>query len=153
MDVQEKSARAFRSRWDSLYRPANEEKSPVMQQCTAKTGNGARCERIVSASETLCYSHSPETAAARSENASVAARAKTNAVPELREIKRHLKRLFADLDRGEVDPKRAATLVTVVNAQMRAVSLEAELTHNAELGRKLERIEDMERQVKRRWAN
>lgn len=123
-----------------------------MPLCTAKKDDGSPCERIVGASQTLCFSHDPEQAATRSKNASVAGRAKATDAPELREIKRVLRKLFADLERGAIDPKLGSTLVSVANSQMRAVSLEAELTHHAELGRKLAKIEEMDKAA-RRWAN
>lgn len=123
-----------------------------MPQCTATKDDGSRCSRLVGLSQTLCYAHSPEEAEARSKNASSAAKAKTSPTPELREVKRILRRLYSDLEAGKIPPRLGATLVSVANAQVRAVALEAELTSAAELARRVERIETLERQAKR-WAN
>lgn len=116
-----------------------------MPRCTAIKTSGERCQRIVASSSPYCYSHDPSRQAERTKNAATAGRGSR----EIRDVKQRLRRLYAALDAGVMDPRRGATLVQVANALLRAVQVEAELNNAAEMEKRLERIAALERQLRR----
>jgi hypothetical protein len=93
-----------------------------MAQCSAVKPNGARCERIVGASQRYCYAHDPMRSEERKRAASRAGRSKGN--QELKEIKQRLKTLAEDMLAGRVERADAIAVNQCLNTLLRALGME-----------------------------
>jgi len=110
-----------------------------LKQCEAITASGTRCERLIPASQTLCYSHDPLRKAERSQNASKAARAKNGS--ELTEIKDALRTLAEDVLSGKVERGRAAVANQLYGTLLRAIEQERKQRELEEFEQRIERLE------------
>jgi len=110
-----------------------------MVRCSAIKSNGQRCERIVSGSESYCYSHDPDRARERSTNASKAARTKNGTA--LTEIKDALRTLADDVISGNVERGRAAVAGQLYGVLLKAIEQERKLKEVEELEERLSLLE------------
>jgi uncharacterized protein YjiS (DUF1127 family) len=112
-----------------------------MPRCAGKKADGTPCERIVGASQTLCYAHDGAFAEARKRAASAAARSKPDR--EVRALKGQLRAVADGVLSGAVEPKRGAVAVQALSALMRAIEQERKIRELEELADRLDELEDL----------
>jgi hypothetical protein len=115
-----------------------------MPRCAADKADGSPCERIVGASQTLCYSHRPDDASRRSESAAAAARAKGGPALEKKaaRCRATLWRVAKAVESGDLSPKSGAVVGQLVNTVLRSLSVESALRERAEVEDRLRRLEE-----------
>ena len=126
-----------------------------MPRCAHTYADSSQCRRIVSDSETYCYSHDPERAHERKMNASKGGKRGGRGRPqaELTNIKDRLSDLARDVLEGKVDKGVAAVASQVLNVYLRAVSVELKVREERELVERLEALEkSLEHKGGRRWG-
>ena len=116
-----------------------------------KKGDGTPCERIVSASHEYCYAHDPVYAENRKSAASKAAKspARSRSNTEIREIKGHLKDLYAAVLEGRAERAAAAVANQIANTQLRAIELERRVHEQDELEGRLDQLDDLLEEAER----
>jgi hypothetical protein len=119
-----------------------------MPRCAGIKRDGGQCTTIVPPSQTHCYQHDPDRAEERRINASRAARARHD--PEIREIKRLLKDLYAGVLEGTVDRAAAAVANQVANTRLRAIEVERRIREQDELEERLDELEGVLEEAERR---
>src|SRR5829696_1810870 len=120
-----------------------------MPRCAGTKRDGGQCTTIVPPSQTHCYQHDPDRAEERRLNASRAARARHD--PEVREIKKLLKDLYAGVLEGRVERAAAAVANQVANTRLRAIEVERRIREANELEGVLEDAE--RRRSRRAWIS
>jgi DNA replicative helicase MCM subunit Mcm2 (Cdc46/Mcm family) len=93
-----------------------------MSRCAGTKGNGERCRGIAATGSDYCPAHDPNRQEARHRAASKAAKSKRGK-GVLDELYEQTRKLYEELERGEIDPKVGAVLVQTVNTQTRIVEL------------------------------
>lgn len=112
-----------------------------MNQCQGIKADGARCERLIRASQTLCYSHDTTLVAERRTNASKAAKSK--AVPELVAIKRQLKEIAEGVLSDRIATGKGSVAAQVLGVYLRACEQERKERELHEIQAELEDLRDM----------
>jgi hypothetical protein len=112
-----------------------------MPRCIGTKRDGGQCTTIVPPPQTYCYQHDPDRAEERRLNASRAAKSRHD--PEIREIKKLLKDLYAGVLEGRVDRAAAAVANQIANTQLRAIELERRVREQDELEGHLDELEAM----------
>jgi hypothetical protein len=112
-----------------------------MQRCSGIKPNGGRCERIVSAEQTYCYSHDPGRQAERRRNA--ARGGKVKATGEIGRVKASLQALADATLEGKVDKSVAAVTSQIWNVYLSAVRTELKVREVEELAREVEELREM----------
>jgi hypothetical protein len=115
-----------------------------MPRCAGFKRDGSPCERIVSASQRLCFAHDPSTAEQRSRNASKAARSKPSR--ELAAVKERLRSLAEDVLGGRVDQDAAGVAARIFGVYLRAVEQERKVRELEDLLPRIEALEKRQRQ-------
>ena len=110
-----------------------------MPRCQGSKPDGTPCERIVGASQTYSYSHSPERASERKRNAARAGASRPNR--EIKGLKDQLAALYDDVLAGRVDKGTGAVLAQIANARSRALTTEMQVREQEELIQRIERLE------------
>ena len=110
-----------------------------MVKCNAITSGGQRCQRLIGPAQQFCFSHDPDRAEERSQNASKAARARVGG--ELPTIKKDLRQLADDVLAGEVDKSRAAVAAQLYGVLLRAFQVEFKQKELEEFESRLEALE------------
>jgi hypothetical protein len=119
-----------------------------MGGCSAIKGNGERCKGIATTGSDYCPAHDPARAEERKRAASKAARARHD--PEVREIKRMLKDLYAGVLEGRVERADAAVANQIANTRLRALEVERRIREADELEGHLDELEAMLENAERR---
>jgi hypothetical protein len=122
-----------------------------MPRCAGKKADGTPCERIVGASQTLCYAHDGAFAEDRKRAASAAARSKPNC--ELGALKGQLRAVADGVLSGAVEPKHGAVAVQALSALMRAIEQERKIKDQDELEERLDVLEDLVQKAERTTAH
>jgi hypothetical protein len=112
-----------------------------MQRCSGIKPNGGRCERIVSAEQTYCYSHDPGRQAERRRNA--ARGGKVKGTGEISRVKANLQALAEDTLKGTVDKSVAAVTSQIWNVYLSPVRTELKVREVEELAREVEELREM----------
>ncbi len=126
-----------------------------MARCAATKSDGTPCVRIVGASQTYCYAHAPDKAAARRRAASTAGRAGGNGRAsqpsmEVEQVKKHLRGIAGSVLKGAISPAQGAVAAQSLNAVLRALDLQRRWQEADEIE---EAIADLERRVYGRGAS
>jgi flagellar motility protein MotE (MotC chaperone) len=111
----------------------------TMPKCSATKANGSPCERLIDATATYCYSHTPQRAGERSRNASKAAKSKGST--ELAEIKAQLRRIADDVLAGDLEKGRGSIAAQVLGVFVRVVEAERKIKETDELEERLAALE------------
>lgn len=111
-----------------------------MARCAGHKPDGTPCERIVSASQTHCFSHDPARKDERRRNAAKAGRSKPN--KELVEVKGRLRELAEDVIAGRVDRGNAAVAGQLLGTFIRATTAEIKIKEVLELEERLAALEE-----------
>ena len=111
-----------------------------MKKCEAIASSGQRCQRLIKASESFCFSHDPLRAEERRRCASKAARAK-NAGSELVQIKTRLKELSEDVVAGRLSTAKGSVAAQILGVYLRAVEQERKLKETQEFEERLAALE------------
>src|SRR5215203_6756359 len=119
-----------------------------MGGCSAIKGNGERCRGIAATGSDYCPAHDPARAEERKRAASKAARARHD--PEIREIKKLLKDLYAGVLEGRVERAAAAVANQVANTRLRALEVERRIREADELEERLDELEGVLEAAERR---
>ena len=119
-----------------------------MSKCQAIKANGQRCERIVSGSESYCYSHDPQRKAERSRNASKAARTKNGT--ELTEIKDEIRRIVKDVESDKLKTSKASIMIQGLGSLRYFIELERRIKEEQELQEIQERLDAIEARANQR---
>ncbi len=120
-----------------------------MARCRGRKADNTPCERIVSASQSYCYSHDPARQEERRRNAARAGRSKPN--KELVEVKVRLRELAEDVLAGGVDRADAAVAGQLLGTFIRAVSTEIKVKEVLELEERIEHLE-RDQEGSKRWG-
>jgi hypothetical protein len=119
-----------------------------MPRCAGTKRDGGQCTTIVPPPLTYCYQHDPDRAEERKLNASKAGRARHD--PEVREIKRLLKDLYAGVLEGRVERAAAAVANQIANTRLRAIEVERRIRDTEELEGRLDELEGVLEEAERR---
>jgi hypothetical protein len=121
-------------------------------RCTGFKPDNSPCERIVPASQSYCYSHDPDRADERRRNASRAGKSKPS--QEIRELKKQLEDLAADVLAGTVELGNAVVVNQIINTRARLIELERRVKETEELEERLSALEQAKEEQKggRRWG-
>jgi hypothetical protein len=111
----------------------------LASQCTTIKANGERCKLAASRQYGLCWAHSPENAQQRRRTASRGGRGKPSR--EIRDLKKQLEDLAADVLAGRVDRANAVVVNQILNTRARLIELERKVKETEELEERLERLE------------
>lgn len=122
-----------------------------MARCAGIKRDGGQCTTIVPPPQTHCYQHDPDRAEERRRNATQAARARHD--PEVREIKRLLKDLYAAVLEGRVERAAAAVANQIANTRLRALEVEHRMREQEELEGRLDELETLLEEAERRTAH
>jgi hypothetical protein len=109
-------------------------------KCQAIKANGGRCERIVSGSQSYCFSHDPARQEERKRNAALGGKAKASG--ELKRVKAHLQALADGTLAGEVDTRVAAVVTGVWNTYLSAIRTELKVREVEEFEARLRGLEE-----------
>ncbi len=118
-----------------------------MARCGFVKEDGRPCERIVPASQELCYSHDPARQAERKRNAARGGRAKASG--EIGRVKANLQALADATLEGAVDKGVAAVTGQIWNIYLAAVRTELKVKEVEDLE---ERISALEASKGGRWG-
>jgi hypothetical protein len=118
-----------------------------MPRCAGTKRDGGQCTTIVPPPLTHCYQHDPDRAEERRLNASRATRARHD--PEIREIKKLLKDLYAGVLEGRME-RAAAVANQVANTRLRAIEVERRIREADELEERLDELEGVLEDAERR---
>jgi hypothetical protein len=123
-----------------------------MAQCTASKRNGARCTLPAKGQHGLCWAHDPDNAEQRRRTASRGGRSKASR--EIRDLKKQLEDLAADVLAGRVDSGNAVVVNQILNTRARLIELERKVKETEELEERIEQLEQTQEQGggKRRWG-
>lgn len=130
-----------------------------MSRCAFVKPDGERCQRIVGATATYCYSHDPSKAEERKGIARQGGRKGGKGRPkplseEIAEIKGRLRGLFAgvltDDPEKRVEKGTAIVLNQILNTLLRAIELERKAHETEELDERLEELEEQVQQAEQR---
>jgi hypothetical protein len=119
-----------------------------MPRCAGTKRDGGQCTTIVPPPLTHCYQHDPDRAEERRLNASRATRARHD--PEIREIKKLLKDLYAGVLEGRMERAAAAVANQVANTRLRAIEVERRIREADELEERLDELEGVLEDAERR---
>jgi len=119
-----------------------------MPRCAGIKRSGGQCTTIVPPSQTHCYQHDPDRAEERRINASKAAKSRHD--PEIREIKKLLKDLYAGVLEGRVPRAAAAVANQIANTRLRAIEVERRMREQDELEGRLDELEGVLEDAERR---
>src|SRR5215207_9507818 len=115
-----------------------------MPRCSGFKPDGTPCERIVSASQRFCYAHDPATAAARTRNASKAARSKP--VREVKDLKDEVRGVIRAVREEGFDRNDAKVIFAGYTLIKDLLVLEREIRIDDELSAE---IEELKREIDR----
>jgi hypothetical protein len=108
------------------------------RRCQAITAGGQRCQKIVGGSQSFCFSHDPDAAKRRSENARKAARAKhTGPCDEILEARRQLKEIADNVLNRKLTPALGSVASQILGTYLKTFQEE----------RKQREYEDLEKRV------
>src|SRR5215207_9962776 len=96
--------------------------------CAGFKPDGERCKRIVEASQTYCYSHTPERAEERKINASTAGRSKPGR--RVRDLDALLAKLYEDALAGRVERGVAAVATQIIHGRVRLLEVERRIAES-----------------------
>jgi hypothetical protein len=115
-----------------------------MSRCVALRADGGRCKTEAMPKAEWCWNHHPDYAQARRRRASKGGKRGGRGRPqaELSDIKRRLSDLADDVLAGRQDKGVAAVASQVLNAYLRAISVETKLKEQFELVERLESLEE-----------
>ncbi len=113
-----------------------------MPRCGFVKEDGRPCERIVPASQELCYSHDPARQEERRRNAARGGRAKASG--EIRRVKANLQALADATLEGAVDKGVAAVTGQIWNIYLAAVRTELKVKEVEELEERVAALESRE---------
>ncbi len=121
-----------------------------MHRCTGIKPTGGRCERIVGAEQSYCYSHDPARQGERRRNAARGGKAKAGG--EIGRVKARLQALADMVEEGQMDRADAAVCGQIWNVYLGALRTELKIREQEELEQRLEEVEEILRQRKDdRW--
>lgn len=112
-----------------------------MPRCTATKPNGIPCERIVGASQTLCYSHDETRAKERSRAASKAASSK-HKDSELAQIKSRIREVAEGVLSGSIETGRGSVAFQGFGVLVRYIEQERKQRETEELAARVEQLEE-----------
>ncbi len=116
----------------------------LMARCAGIKPTGERCERIVKASQTYCFSHDPERAGERRRNASKAGKGGSGA--EIRGLKKQLEDLVEDVRAGRMERGDAVVVNQILNTRARLIELERKVREQDEVLARIEALEQSQQQ-------
>jgi hypothetical protein len=120
-------------------------------RCAAITSGGSRCKLEATTASNYCWSHAPETAAARKQRARKGGKARGTG--ELSEIKRSIREAIDEVREGAVERGIGAVLFQGYNTLLKAVEVGRKLREQEELEERLQALEAMQEGQKggKRW--
>jgi hypothetical protein len=112
----------------------------VLAKCAGYKGDGTPCERLISASAVLCYSHDTERVQERSRHASKAAKAKGPA-GDLAAVKAQLRTIAEDVLEGRLDKGTGSVAAQILGVWARVTEVERRVKEAEELEERLLALE------------
>lgn len=114
------------------------------RRCAGITAKGTRCEKVITASQTYCYSHNPEAAQRRKENASKAAKARHGTpCDEIIEIRQEMRELVQQIRSRKVTPGVGSVINQVLGNMLKTFDQERRQREFDDLERRLAEVERM----------
>ena len=108
-------------------------------RCSAITRGGDRCKLEATTGSNYCWSHSPETAAARRQRARKGGKARGTG--ELAEIKRSIRNAIEGVRDGSIERGIGAVVFQGFNTLLKAAEVERRIRETEELEERLETLE------------
>jgi hypothetical protein len=108
-------------------------------RCAAITSGGSRCKLEATTGSNYCWSHSPETAAARKQRARKGG--KTRGTGELAEIKRSIREAIEEVKDGTVGRGIGAVVFQGFNDLLKAIETERRIREQDELEARIAELE------------
>jgi hypothetical protein len=115
-----------------------------MAQCAGIKRNGERCTATVEPPQTYCWWHDPANSDERRRAASKGGRSKPSR--EIRELKKQLEDLAADVLAGDVERGDAVAVNQIHNTRARLIELERKVKETDELEARLDALEQAQEQ-------
>jgi hypothetical protein len=112
--------------------------------CAGIRRSGGRCTVSVEPGQTYCHHHDPARADERRRAASRAGKSKPS--QEIKDIKRQLEDLAADVLAGNVERGDAVVVNQILNTRARLIELERKVKETDELEARLEALEQVQEQ-------
>jgi hypothetical protein len=112
--------------------------------CVGIRRSGGRCTVSVEPGQTYCHHHDPARADERRRAASRAGKSKPS--QEIKDIKRQLEDLAADVLAGNVERGDAVVVNQILNTRARLIELERKVKETDELEARLEALEQVQEQ-------
>lgn len=121
-------------------------------QCRASKRDGTPCTLPSTGQNDLCWAHDPKNAERRRRGQSRGGKAKAST--EIRDLKKQLEDLAADVLAGRVDRGNAVVVNQILNTRARLIELERKVKETEELEERIEKLEQTQEQGgdKRRWG-
>ena len=116
--------------------------SPTPNACTATTQYGRPCQNQAQPGKSVCWSHDPENAAQRAQNAragGIAAHSPTTL--EIAELKDELKELIKEVKVGKITPGVASVITQLANVLLRGIEQQRKVKETEELEQRIEELE------------
>jgi hypothetical protein len=110
-----------------------------MPRCAGFKPDGSACERIVGASQRLCFSHDPARKAERQRNAARAGRG--SGATEIRALRKLLEDLTTRVVEGTLESGRGAVAAQLVNTRIRLMEHARRVREQEELEERMAEIE------------
>ena len=108
-------------------------------RCRATKANGERCKGAATGLGGHCWAHDPSNAQRRRRSASKAARSKPGR--EIRDLKKQLEDLAADVLAGRVERGCAVAVNQILNTRARLIEIGRKAKESEELEERLEALE------------
>lgn len=122
-----------------------------MARCVGFKRDGSQCTATVEPPQRYCWWHDPANAEKRRRSASKAARSKPSR--EIRDLKKQLADLAADVLAGRVERGNAVVVNQILNTRARLIELERKVKETEELAARIEQLEQsQEQRGGKRWG-
>jgi hypothetical protein len=122
-----------------------------MPGCAGFKRDGGHCTATVEPPQRYCWWHDPANAEMRRRSASKAARSKPSR--EIRDLKKQLEELAADVLAGHVERGNAVAVNQILNTRARLIELERKVKETEELEERIEQLEQVhEQRGGKRWG-
>jgi hypothetical protein len=118
--------------------------------CAGIRRSGGRCTVSVEPGQTYCHHHDPARADERRRAASRAGKSKPSR--EIKDIKKQLEDLAADVLAGNVERGNAVVVNQILNTRARLIELERKIREQDELEARIQQLEEMQEQKGGRWG-
>ena len=124
------------------HTPADGPSPPTPDVCASTTQYGRPCRNQAQLGKSVCWSHDPENATQRAQNARAGGIAvHSPATLEFAELKDELKALIKEVKDGKVAPGVASVITQLANVLLRGIEQERKVKETEELEQRIGELE------------